>query len=47
VDDLAPQEGDIVVEGKRGLDTFATTNFDFGRQRVRRSTPRAVTDASP
>jgi ureidoacrylate peracid hydrolase len=29
VDDVAPQEGDIVVEGKRGLDTFATTNLDF------------------
>jgi nicotinamidase-related amidase len=29
VDELAPQEGDIVVEGKRGLDTFATTNLDF------------------
>ena len=29
IDDLAPQEGDIVVEGKRGLDTFATTNLDF------------------
>ena len=29
VDDLAPQEGDIVVEGKRGLDTFASTNLDF------------------
>jgi nicotinamidase-related amidase len=29
VDTLAPQEGDIVVEGKRGLDTFATTNLDF------------------
>jgi nicotinamidase-related amidase len=28
-DQLAPQEGDIVVEGKRGLDTFATTNIDF------------------
>ncbi|HSD01997.1 MAG TPA: cysteine hydrolase [Gaiellales bacterium] len=28
-DDLSPQEGDIVVEGKRGLDTFATTNLDF------------------
>jgi nicotinamidase-related amidase len=26
---LAPQEGDIVVEGKRGLDTFASTNLDF------------------
>jgi nicotinamidase-related amidase len=29
IDDLAPQEGDIVVEGKRGLDTFASTNLDF------------------
>jgi ureidoacrylate peracid hydrolase len=29
VDDLAPQGGDIVVEGKRGLDTFASTNLDF------------------
>jgi nicotinamidase-related amidase len=29
VDDLAPQEGDIVIEGKRGLDTFASTNLDF------------------
>jgi nicotinamidase-related amidase len=29
VDSLAPQEGDIVVEGKRGLDTFASTNLDF------------------
>jgi nicotinamidase-related amidase len=29
VDDLAPQEGDIIVEGKRGLDAFATTNLDF------------------
>ena len=29
VDDLSPQGGDIVVEGKRGLDTFATTNLDF------------------
>src|ERR1700752_4312645 len=29
VDVLAPQEQDIVVEGKRGLDTFATTNLDF------------------
>ena len=24
-----PQPGDIVVEGKRGLDTFASTNLDF------------------
>ena len=29
VDDLAPQAEDIVVEGKRGLDTFASTNLDF------------------
>jgi nicotinamidase-related amidase len=29
VDTLAPQEGDVIVEGKRGLDTFATTNLDF------------------
>jgi nicotinamidase-related amidase len=29
VDDLAPQVDDIVIEGKRGLDTFASTNLDF------------------
>ena len=29
VDDLAPRPGDIVIEGKRGLDTFASTNLDF------------------
>jgi ureidoacrylate peracid hydrolase len=29
VDELSPQEGDIVIEGKRGLDTFASTNLDF------------------
>jgi nicotinamidase-related amidase len=29
VDSLAPQAGDVIVEGKRGLDTFATTNLDF------------------
>jgi len=29
VDELAPEEEDIVVEGKRGLDTFASTNLDF------------------
>lgn len=29
VDDLAPDKTDIVVEGKRGLDTFASTNLDF------------------
>ncbi|TSD46226.1 cysteine hydrolase [Rhodococcus sp. KBS0724] len=29
VDELTPQDGDILVEGKRGLDTFASTNLDF------------------
>src|ERR1700730_13928635 len=29
VDALSPQQGDVIVEGKRGLDTFATTNLDF------------------
>jgi ureidoacrylate peracid hydrolase len=29
VDDLAPGDGDIIIEGKRGLDTFASTNLDF------------------
>jgi len=29
VDALAPVEGDIVIEGKRGLDSFASTNIDF------------------
>ena len=29
VEDLAPKDGDIVIEGKRGLDTFASTNLDF------------------
>ncbi|WP_066910226.1 cysteine hydrolase family protein [Millisia brevis] len=29
VDDLTPVAGDIVIEGKRGLDTFASTNLDF------------------
>ncbi|GLY05698.1 MULTISPECIES: cysteine hydrolase [Actinoplanes] len=29
VDRLAPADGDIVIEGKRGLDTFASTNLDF------------------
>lgn len=29
VDHLTPAESDIVVEGKRGLDTFASTNLDF------------------
>jgi ureidoacrylate peracid hydrolase len=29
VDVLTPQAGDIIVEGKRGLCGFATTNLDF------------------
>jgi nicotinamidase-related amidase len=29
VDAVAPQGGDIVIEGKRGLDAFASTNLDF------------------
>ncbi len=29
IDELAPAEGDILIEGKRGLDTFASTNVDF------------------
>jgi ureidoacrylate peracid hydrolase len=29
VDDLKPVASDIVVEGKRGLDAFASTNLDF------------------
>ena len=29
VDCLTPEEGDIVLEGKRGLDAFASTNLDF------------------
>ena len=29
VEDVAPQAGDIVLEGKRGLDAFASTNLDF------------------
>ncbi|NRB56738.1 MAG: cysteine hydrolase [Salinicola sp.] len=28
-DTLTPQADDIVIEGKRGLDTFASTNLDF------------------
>jgi nicotinamidase-related amidase len=27
--EMAPQQGDIIAEGKRGLDAFATTNLDF------------------
>jgi len=29
IDELTPAEGDIVLEGKRGLDAFASTNLDF------------------
>lgn len=29
VDQLSPADGDILIEGKRGLDTFASTNLDF------------------
>jgi nicotinamidase-related amidase len=29
VDDFTPAEDDIVIEGKRGLDAFASTNLDF------------------
>jgi nicotinamidase-related amidase len=29
VADVSPQAGDIVLEGKRGLDAFASTNLDF------------------
>jgi len=29
VDCLTPKDGDIVLEGKRGLDAFASTNVDF------------------
>ena len=29
VDTLTPQEGDVILEDKRGLDSFATTNLDF------------------
>ncbi len=29
VDDLTPAADDIVLEGKRGLDAFASTNLDF------------------
>ena len=29
VDTLAPQVGDVILEGKRSLDSFATTNLDF------------------
>ena len=41
VDDLKPDADDIVVEGKRGLDTFASTNLDF----ILRS--KGITTSSP
>jgi nicotinamidase-related amidase len=29
IDSLSPGPEDIIIEGKRGLDTFASTNLDF------------------
>jgi nicotinamidase-related amidase len=29
VDVLEPRHGDVILEGKRGLDSFSTTNLDF------------------
>jgi nicotinamidase-related amidase len=29
IDELAPIEGDTIIEGKRGLDAFGSTNLDF------------------
>jgi nicotinamidase-related amidase len=29
VDEMSPQESDIIIEGKRGFDAFASTNLDF------------------
>ncbi|MBI1378257.1 MAG: isochorismatase family protein [Frankiales bacterium] len=29
VEEVSPEPGDIVLEGKRGLDAFASTNLDF------------------
>jgi nicotinamidase-related amidase len=29
VESMAPHDGDIVLEGKRGLDAFGSTNLDF------------------
>ena len=40
IDELRPVESDIVVEGKRGLDCFASTNLDF----ILRS--RGITDVA-
>ena len=40
VDELTPVEGAIVIERKRGLDTFPSTNLDRGaRQRHRYDDP--------
>ncbi len=27
--EMTPEEGDVIIEGKRGLDCFASTNLDF------------------
>lgn len=29
IDELAPQQGDIIIEGKKGLDCFMSTDLDF------------------
>jgi nicotinamidase-related amidase len=29
IDELRPAAGDVIIEGKRGLDCFASTNLDF------------------
>lgn len=29
IDEMAPKPADILIEGKRGLDCFASTNLDF------------------
>jgi hypothetical protein len=46
VDVLKPEPGDIVIEGKRGLDGFATTNLDF-ILRGRAYRPSRSADSSP
>ncbi len=45
VDELTPVDGDIVIEGKRGLDAFASTNLDFILRRA--STRSCSADSSP
>lgn len=42
VDELAPAAGDIVIEGKRGLDTFASTNLDFILRNTALPPPRST-----